>query len=59
MSHSPDLPDRYVCERCHAVYAGTVVRDDDDTRHFEAPSECAACGSTAFVAFEQYVHADV
>ncbi|MUV58705.1 hypothetical protein [Halogeometricum sp. CBA1124] len=55
MSHTPDLPEEYVCTGCHAIYAGTVS-NDGDTHHFEAPDECAACGSTAFVPLEQYVH---
>jgi hypothetical protein len=55
MSHTPDLPEQYVCDGCHAIYAGTVV-NGGGTHRFEAPAECAACGSTEFVLLEQYVH---
>jgi hypothetical protein len=56
MSHTPDLPEQYVCEQCQSIHAGTVTGVDDGTHHFEAPAECAACGSTTFVRFEQWVH---
>ncbi|RYJ13000.1 hypothetical protein ELS19_02800 [Halogeometricum borinquense] len=55
MSHTPDLPEQYVCKGCQAIYAGTVLKRGD-THHFEAPAECSACGSTAFVPLEQYIH---
>ncbi|KAB1192261.1 hypothetical protein GJR96_01910 [Haloferax sp. MBLA0076] len=54
MSHTPELPERFVCDGCHVVYAGTVEHRDG-TYHYSAPDECAACGSTEFVSFEQYV----
>ena len=56
MSHTPDLPERYVCESCHAVYAGTVLDSDGETHEFAAPDQCAACGSTMFVPIEQYTY---
>jgi hypothetical protein len=56
MSHTPDLPERYVCDGCQAIYAGSVTRSEDGTHHFDAPAECAACGSATFVRVEQYVH---
>ncbi|SEK37286.1 hypothetical protein [Haloferax larsenii] len=54
MSHTPELPERFVCDGCHAVYAGTVTRKDG-SYHYSAPDECAACGTAEFVPFEQYV----
>lgn len=56
VSRTPDLPERYVCESCHAVYAGTVVDSDGETHEFAAPDQCAACGSTMFVPIEQYTY---
>lgn len=55
MAHQPEEPDRYVCEGCQAVYAGTA-RSEDGGHSFEAPVECAACGSSSFVEFGQWTH---
>ncbi|GGC63214.1 hypothetical protein [Haloferax sulfurifontis] len=55
MAHTPELPDRYVCTDCHAVYAGSV-RHEEGMYHYSAPDECAACDSTEFVRFDQYVN---
>ncbi|WP_410765494.1 hypothetical protein [Haloferax sp. DFSO60] len=54
MSHTPELPERYVCDNCHVIYAGTVTHEDGEF-HYSEPVECAACGSTHFVIIEQYV----
>jgi hypothetical protein len=54
MSHVPDRPVEFVCDNCHVIYAGTVIRDDRNDRRFEPPEECAACGATEFVELSQY-----
>ncbi|WP_224335190.1 hypothetical protein [Haloprofundus halobius] len=56
MSHVPERPHEFVCENCHLIYAGTVVRSDENEHHYESPTECAACGSTAFVELDAYPH---
>lgn len=57
MAHVPDSPELYVCESCQNVYAGTVKDDPDLVDYaYDAPEECAACGSTAFVEIEEYPH---
>lgn len=58
MAHSPEIPTRYVCERCQGVYAGTATREGGNYR-YEPPDECAACGSELFVEMAQWVHTDV
>ncbi|WP_129116377.1 hypothetical protein [Halegenticoccus tardaugens] len=57
MSHSPERPVEYVCENCHVIYAGTVIRTDEGHR-YEPPDECAVCGAREFVELTQYPHVD-
>lgn len=54
MAHVPELPELYVCENCHGVYAGTVTGGTAADHTYEAPTECAACGNTDFVGIEGY-----
>ncbi|WP_170178712.1 hypothetical protein [Halapricum salinum] len=53
MSHQPDRPREYVCEDCLSVHAA-VVHGQPGDRHYEAPDECAACGSDDFVDINEY-----
>ncbi|EMA46407.1 hypothetical protein C448_06488 [Halococcus morrhuae DSM 1307] len=55
MSHTPERPKLYVCTGCQSVHAGTVSGGPEDHR-YDAPGECAACGSTEFVEMEDYPH---
>lgn len=55
MAHSPEMPERYVCENCLVVSVGAVEHVDGSHR-YEAPTRCGACGESAFVAEEQYPH---
>jgi hypothetical protein len=42
-----------VCEDCLSVHVGTVHGQPGD-HHYEAPDECAACGSDDFVDINEY-----
>ncbi|MBX0323813.1 hypothetical protein EGH21_12310 [Halomicroarcula sp. F13] len=53
MAHQPERPQEYVCEQCHAVFAGTVHGDPPD-HSYTPPEECTACGATEFVEIQNY-----
>ena len=53
MAHVPEHTTLYVCESCQTVLAGTVQGQPPD-HSFEAPAECAACGSSDFVELQNY-----
>ncbi|MFC6826465.1 hypothetical protein [Halopelagius fulvigenes] len=55
MAHSPDMPERFVCTNCHAIFAGTP-EGQGDSADFRAPDTCSACGETAFVSIERFVY---
>ncbi|WP_168191207.1 MULTISPECIES: hypothetical protein [Haloprofundus] len=56
MSHVPERPREFVCENCHLIYVGTTTGGEGTDRHYEPPTECAACGSTSFVELDAYPH---
>ena len=57
MSHTPERVERYVCENCQSIYAGTVRRSAEGEGHrYDPPAECAACGGDSFVTIESYPH---
>lgn len=53
MAQQPERPQEFVCENCNNIVAG-VVSGDPPNHTYEAPTDCMACGSSEFVAMEQY-----
>ena len=56
MAHSPELPERFVCENCQLTHAGTPVHKSAGSHDFEAPAVCGGCGESAFVELSNWVH---
>lgn len=55
MAHTPDIPERFVCQNCQVIFAGTPDHGNDTT-DFHPPASCSACGHAEFVSIEQYIH---
>jgi hypothetical protein len=53
MGISQDLPQRFVCDNCQIVYAGTPERHETSVE-YHAPDACPVCSETAFVMLEQF-----
>ena len=56
MAHSPEPVDRYVCENCQTIHAGTPIHVSASEHRFEPPETCGACGAESFVAIGGWVH---
>lgn len=56
MSHTPEDPERFVCESCQITHAGTPVHSSDGGHSYEPPEACGGCGETSFVAIEDWPH---
>lgn len=56
MSHVPEEPTRYVCENCQVVHAGTPDHVSGGDYEFDPPESCGACGETAFVEINSWIH---
>lgn len=54
MAHAIERPEQYVCLNCQVIYAASVT-GQEDTHHFNPPSDCAVCGDPEFVQIESYI----